>query len=141
MRLSSADQEREARIAATLAAAWSVELWPMPALAFVDFLAVRDARPVGWVEVKSRTASHDELMALGGVALLRESYLTLAGLGLVPLSVNWNGARVVFDLAGELWWAPVTLRAGLCETHIRDRTRPGRMEHVVLFTKLRRVEP
>jgi hypothetical protein len=134
MFLRPADREREERIAAELRAAWAVELIHMPPLSYLDFLAVRDARPVGWVEVVTRSYTYGQLMDLGGLALKRKTYLTLVAASQVKLSAGWNGARVVWDLADGLYYVHINWATVVSERTLSDPRRAANdCEPVVLF--------
>lgn len=107
MFLRPSDSEREDAVARRLEAVMPLRLWHLPGLSFVDYLAVWQLQPVGWVEVITRSRTHDELMELGGVALKRATYDTLLALADVPLSTRWYGCAVAWNLADGLYLARV----------------------------------
>ena len=141
MFLRNDDRWREDRIAGELCRTWGLHLWHMPPWSPVDFLAVRHGRPVGWVEVISRSKPSSDLLARGGVALKAATHAILCALGGVPLSPDWFGAVIVYDLPDGLFWAPIDPAARLAEGRLTDpRGAPGdTAEPVVFFADLRRV--
>jgi hypothetical protein len=134
MFLRPGDRQREERVAAELCAAWGVELIHMPPLCYLDFLAVRAGRTVGWVEVVSRSYTCAQLMDLGGLALKRKTYRTLVEASQVRLSGEWNGARIVWDLRDGLYYAHINWATVVTERIVTDpRGAANDCEPIVLF--------
>lgn len=103
MFMTGADTSRKLITAGYLQGLWGMRLAQLPALCYVDFLASRQERPCCWVAVISRSYSYRELMGLGGIYLKRRTWLTLTRLALVPLSIDWRGAYLVWDLTDGLY--------------------------------------
>jgi hypothetical protein len=107
MFLRDSDRQRQNAIAARIAAAWRVELMFMGDLSYIDALAVRDGRPIAWVELISRNYDSTHLLDRGGVYLKRATFDTLCAAAAVSLSVSWRGAFIVWDLLDGLFWRSV----------------------------------
>lgn len=143
MFLAEEDREREERIAARLSSAWQATLIHMPMESFVDFVAVRHNRPVAWVEVISRDYAWPDLLAMGGVVLKYDTLMTLWGLAETPLSVDWLGALVVYDLTDGLYCVNVSdIPPDITPVPFTDPARRNRNdvnELVAFVTNLRKV--
>lgn len=141
MFLRQGDRDREDRIADRLEAAWGIRLIHMPRLSYIDFIGCKHDRPVCWVEVITRNYDHERLMDMGGVALKLETYNTLSALAAIPISTDWRGGFMVWDLRDDLYWINVNeiSTAGSLRT-IRDpRGAVNDTETVVLVRSLHRV--
>lgn len=101
--MTRGDQRRKMVAASRLQHAWRMDLHPMPPLGYTDFLCARQGRPVGWLVVISRSYSHGELQAMGGIYLKHATWATLRALNEVPLSVAWLGCWVVWDLTDGMF--------------------------------------
>jgi hypothetical protein len=97
------DYSRKMLTAGHLERLWGMSFTPMPALSYADFLASRNERPCCWVTVISRSYSYTQLMAMGGIYLKRRTWATHNALARVPLSIDWLGAYLVWDLMDGLY--------------------------------------
>lgn len=98
------DRQRQDSIAERLAKEWNMRLLYVGDLSFVDFLGIRDERPVRWIELISRNYSYEQLMSYGGVFLKRQTWEAMRSLADAPLSVLWEGAYIVYDLRDGLYY-------------------------------------
>jgi hypothetical protein len=138
MYATEADRRREAEIAERLGGLWHCELMPMPALSFVDFLVVRDRRPIAWLEVKSRNQPGARLADLGA-ALDLHKFAALAGAAAVPLGEPglWRGSRAVWDCPDGLWLADIHARTPATEAELPHPR--GTVGRVALVRGLRKI--
>lgn len=91
------DRRNESDVAAEVARAWACELRPFGMLAAVDWYAVRDGRPVGVLELKSRSHAHDHFATVF-LNVRKWLALLISGVGLgVP-------AIYVVRFTDGLWW-------------------------------------
>jgi hypothetical protein len=105
---SEADERNESEVAALVQRAWGCELRSLGRLALVDWVAVRDGRVVGIVELKSRShesAKHPTVF----LNFRKWLALTVAALGL--------GCPAIFVARftdATLWIAVAEVDAGRC---------------------------
>lgn len=140
--LTEKDREREERVTARLGTAWDFSFLHMPMESYVDFIAVRHNRPVGWVEVISRDYTWETLRGMGGVVLKHKTLRTMQRLAEVPLGEVWFGSRVVWEMLDGLYYVDVT---DIHDPVLRRFTDPRRAnrndvnELVALITDLKKV--
>jgi hypothetical protein len=139
MFLRQSDSLRQDQIAAWLGHAWGMQFRYMGNLSFIDYIGVRQERPVCWVEIISRVYAHDELMRMGGVYLKRKTWETLRAIAAVPLSVSWLGAYVVWDLKDGLYSVHINSIPDYKGTAYDPRGASNDTEPAVLVRHLTRI--
>jgi len=107
MFLQDHDRARQQQLVSKIEEAKDVRLVYVGDLSYIDTLAIRNERPLCWVELISRNYDHATLMKWGGVLLKRATYDTLCRLAEVPLSVEWAGAVIVWDLTDGTYYRNV----------------------------------
>lgn len=134
-----ADLSRKRVIASYLQQAWWMEMMPMPALSFVDFLGSRHSRPVCWIVIISRSYTWQQLIDYGGIYLKWRTWATLRQLSAVPLSISWLGCYVVYDLADGLYSQHIANIADVRATAVDPRGATNDTEQAVLVQHLERI--
>ncbi|HYK70375.1 MAG TPA: hypothetical protein VEV45_20695 [Streptosporangiaceae bacterium] len=134
-----ADRYRSLIAAGQLQAAWRMQLIPMPSLSFVGYLASRAERPCCWVSIISRSYSYPQLMSMGGVILKYRTWNTMRRLAVTPLSLDWIGAVVVWDLPDGLYCQNVLNMPDYRAQAFDPRGAPNDIEPAVLVHDLVRV--
>lgn len=136
------DGIRQLAVADALERRLNVRLVAAGELSFLDYLALRDERPIAWCEVIERAYTWADLKARGGVWLKLKTYETALAAAQVPLSVDWKGSLIFWKLADLdcLWWINVQhLEADISEAY-DPRGATNDREPAILVKNLKRLQ-
>jgi len=102
------DWDREKTIAETIRKSFHLdEMASIGDQSYIDFIAIRNGQALAGIEIKSRTQNHKTLMDWGGIFLSHTKIHNATQLAKTPLSTNWAGVYIFFDLKDGLYYREV----------------------------------
>lgn len=136
---SEADRQRERKTAEILERHFKCQLRKAPALFAVDFVAVRDGKPVAWVEIKNRNYSMEQIKKMGGYLISLKKIIAakqlheVTGLSLALVVHATDG--VYFDLISDFTVRNLTI-GGRTDRGDHEDVEPCALLDVTKFRRL-----